>query len=181
MAAIIAGKMARNPKNATPAPMIGMLSALFSAHARLTICFQPLAGICVGFSACTPGSSDSLGTSGAGRAASRRSVATMVDLVAPSWGSGSVDLSSAARAAARRAAFSATRSWIRSTALCGRWVSGIVLVLVSRWWLWGWRSVAGPGAGQLREAAGTAPAHQRLDDGDDRAAEGGGDQDLAQP
>src|SRR3954465_7736637 len=58
--AIIAGKIARKPKNATPPPMIGMLSALFSAQARRTICFQPCQGIWVGLSAVMPGSSCSL-------------------------------------------------------------------------------------------------------------------------
>ena len=35
--------------------MIGMLSALFSAHDRLRICFHPRQGICVGFSAVDAG------------------------------------------------------------------------------------------------------------------------------
>jgi hypothetical protein len=59
--AIRAGKMARKPKNATPAAMIGMLSALCSAQARSTICSQPRGGIWVGLSAVTPGSARSLG------------------------------------------------------------------------------------------------------------------------
>src|SRR5919112_1688764 len=98
--AISAGKIARNPKNATPPPMIGMLSALFSAHARRTICFQPRQGISVGLSALMPGSCCSLGAPGGG-----------------SLARGSGPRASAARAAARRAAFSSTRSRMRSTAL----------------------------------------------------------------
>src|ERR671933_829212 len=59
--AISAGNTARNPKNATPPPMIGMLSALFSAQARRTICFHPCQGISVGLSAEMPGSCCSSG------------------------------------------------------------------------------------------------------------------------
>src|SRR3954451_24726977 len=61
ISAMSAGKIARKPKNATPPPMIGMLSALFSAHDRLRICFQPFHGIWVGFAALMPGSSSELG------------------------------------------------------------------------------------------------------------------------
>src|SRR5437764_110460 len=64
MIAISAGNSARKPKKATPAAMIGMLSAVFSAHDRLTICCQPRHGIWVGFSAPTPGSRSGPGTSG---------------------------------------------------------------------------------------------------------------------
>src|SRR3954466_10557208 len=46
--------------------MIGMLSALFSAHARLRICFHPRHGMSVGFSAWMPGSSCGLGASAGG-------------------------------------------------------------------------------------------------------------------
>src|SRR3712207_429385 len=98
--AISAGKIARNPKNATPPPMIGMLSALFSAQARWTICFQPRHGISVGLSAVTPGSCSSLGAPDGSRSAC-----------------GCGPRASAALAAARRAAFSSTRSRMRSTAL----------------------------------------------------------------
>src|SRR5918998_873470 len=98
--AISAGKIARKPKNATPPPMIGMLSALFSAQARRTICFQPRQGISVGLSAVMPGSSCSPGAPGGSRSAC-------------GWG----PRASAALAAARRAAFSSTRSRMRSTAL----------------------------------------------------------------
>src|SRR4051812_33637929 len=180
MVAISAGKRARKAKNATPAPMIGMLSALFSAQARLTICTQPRAGMWVGFSAWTPGSSRSLGMSGAGRSASRRAVSTAVAVVAPVRGTGSAARSATALAAARRSAFSCTRCWIRSTALCGRLVSGIgprlrMGVSVGR------RSVAGPGAGQLGEPAGAGSAHGGLDHGDDGPPDGGGEQHLAQP
>ena len=80
--------------------MIGMLSALFSAHDLLTICFQPAHGISVGLSAWMPGSSRSLGAPAGGRSGS---------------GCGAADCDFAA--AARRAAFSSTRSRIRSTAL----------------------------------------------------------------
>src|SRR3954470_5771499 len=180
MAAIIAGKIARNAKNATPAPMIGMLSALFSAHARLTICSQPRAGIWVGLSACTPGSSDSLGMCGAGRAASRRSVATTLAAEAPVGGASSARWA-AASAAGRGSPFSWPRRWIRSTALSGRRVSAIWSPVLGGGCAGRVRSVAGPGAGQLGEATGAAPADERLDDGDDRAAHGGGDEDLAQP
>src|SRR3954470_5795955 len=177
MVAISAGNRARKAKNATPAPMIGMLSALFSAHARLTICFQPPAGISVGFSASTPGSSFSLGMCWRGRAASRCSVRTDVADEAPGTVGASAARSSAIRAAARRSAFSCTRCRIRSTELSGRpvWTMGIVLFSGDG------RSVARPGAGELGEAPGAAPADQGLDHGDDRAAQGGGEEDPAQP
>ena len=103
-----AGKIDRKPKNATPPAMIGMLSALFSAQARLRICFQPRHGIWVGFSAWMPGQLRGLGEPGGGRSGSV---------------TGGRDAASfaAAAAAARRAAFSSTRSRIRSTALSRGW------------------------------------------------------------
>src|SRR3954469_13765082 len=177
MVAISAGNRARKAKNATPAPMIGMLSALFSAQARLTICTQPRAGISVGFSASTPGSCASLGMGWRARSASRCSVRTDVADDAPVTVGASAARSSAIRAAARRSAFSCTRCRIRSTELSGRpvWTMGLVLFSGDG------RSVAGPGAGELGEAPGAAPADQGLDHGDDRAAQGGGEEDLAQP
>ena len=55
MAAISAGKMARNAKNATPAASIDTLSSLLSLNARRVICHQPRAGIWVGAWAWPPG------------------------------------------------------------------------------------------------------------------------------
>ena len=49
------GNNARNAKNATPAPINGTWSTFASAHPRLTMSSQPLAGISVGFSASPPG------------------------------------------------------------------------------------------------------------------------------
>src|SRR3954471_6231927 len=152
MSAISAGKIDRKPKNATPPPMIGMLSALFSAHARFRICFHPRHGICVGFSAWMPGSSAGLGAPGGGAPGSRTGGAA-----------------AALAAAARRAAFSSTRSRIRSTALS----RGLVPVT---WVLLG--SVARPGAGELLEAAGNGPVDSRIGGREERARDGRGDHDL---
>src|SRR5919107_1550413 len=141
--AISAGKIARNPKNATPPPMIGMLSALFSAHARRTICFQPRQGISVGLSALMPGSCCSLG--------------------AP--GGGSLARGSGPRAsAACPAAFSSTRSRMRSTALSRCRVPAT--------------SVARPVAGQLGEAAGAGAVDGRLGRGEDGPLQRRGEDDL---
>src|SRR3712207_6553185 len=148
--AISAGKIARNPKNATPPPMIGMLSALFSAQARRTICFQPSQGIWVGLSAVTPGSCSSLGAPGGSRSAC-----------------GCGPRASASLAAARRAAFSSTRSRMRSTALSRFRVPAT--------------SVARPVAGQLGEAAGPGAVDGRLGRREDRALQGRGEHDLAHP
>src|SRR3954471_9055649 len=152
ISAISAGNTARKLKNATPPPMIGMLSALFSAHARLRICFQPFHGICVGFSAWMPGSSAGLGAPGGGVPGSRAGGAA-----------------AALAASALRAAFSSTRSRIRSTALS----RGLVPVT---WVLLG--SVARPGAGEPLEAARTGPVYRRLGGREDRALDRGGDHDL---
>src|SRR4051794_5401087 len=160
--------------------MIGMLSALFSAHARLTICFQPLSGIWVGFSALTPGSACSLGASCGGRSASSGG--------RPASGRGCVAAAcSDAWAAARRAAFSSTRCLIRSTAL-SRWP---VPVMSSPWQMGGkevpasgsWRSrasVARPAPGELGEAARADAVDGRLRGGEDGALKGGSEHDLAQ-
>ena len=53
--AINAGKMARKPKNATPAASNGTWSAFASAIPRLRIWNQPLAGMSLGCSASPPG------------------------------------------------------------------------------------------------------------------------------
>src|SRR5918998_1571712 len=148
--AISAGKIARKPKKATPPPMIGMLSALFSAQARWTICFQPRQGISVGLSAVTPGSCSSLGAPGGSRSAC-----------------GCGPRASAALATARRAAFSSTRSRMRSTALSRFWVPAT--------------SVARPVTGQLGEAAGAGPVDGRLGGCEDRTLQRRGEDDLAHP
>ncbi len=124
MAAISVGKMARNPKKATPPPMIGMLSALFSAHARLRICCHPRRGISVGLSASTPGNRASWPLP-LSFAFLRRSVAVRA-------GPRSSARSAASRAAARRAAFSSTRWRMRSTALSGRLMPSMGRASLSR-------------------------------------------------
>src|SRR5918998_6641762 len=148
--AISAGKIARKPKNATPPPMIGMLSALFSAQARRTICFQPRQGISLGLSALMPGSRSSLGAPGGSRSAC-----------------GCGPRPSASWAAARRAAFSSTRSRMRSTALSRCRVPAT--------------SVARPAAGQLGEAAGPRAVDGRLGRREDGALQGRGEHDLPHP
>src|SRR5215213_4699386 len=152
MVAMRAGNADRNPKKATPPAMIGMLSALFSAHERLRICFHPLHGICVGFSAWMPGSSCGLGEPSGGRFGS---------------GCGAVPAFVAAAAAARRAAFSSTRSRMRSTALSRCLVPAT--------------SVARPVAGQLGEAAGAGAVDGRLGGGEDGPLQRRGEHDLAHP
>ena len=85
-----AGKIDRNPKNATPPAMIGMLSALCSAR-PLRICFHPRHGICVGFSAWMPGSSAGLGEPSRGRSGSvtgRRDAASFAAAAAAAPGGG---------------------------------------------------------------------------------------------
>src|SRR3954447_250398 len=164
--AISAGKIARKPKNATPPAMIGMLSALFSAHARLTICFQPRSGIWVGFSAWMPGSTCSLGASFGGRSAS---------------GCGCrAASSSAALAAARRGAFSSTRCLIRSTAL-SRWSVPVMTFPLRQERRVEERSasVAGPGSGQLGEPARAGAVDRGLGGGEDRSLERRGQDHLA--
>src|SRR4051794_10587221 len=150
--------------------MIGMLSALFSAHALLTICFQPRSGMSVGFSALTPGSTCSLGASAGGRSTSGRGCVSVV--ACADW------------AAARRAAFSSTRSRIRSTAL-SRW---LVPAMSSPWLesvsvgggrVGAGRSVARPAPGELGEAAGSGPVDGRLRGREDGALQRGGQHDLA--
>src|SRR3954469_24940118 len=158
--AIRAGKIARKPKKATPPAMIGMLSALFSAHDRLTTCFQPGRGIWLGLLASTPGSAFSSGASAGGWSASGRAGAW----AGRSW--------AAWAAAARRAAFSSTRSRIRSTAL-SRWVVPAMtfpLEMVG--------SVARPRAGELLEPAGSGTLDRGLRGGEDRALDGRGEHDL---
>src|SRR5687768_15181042 len=176
--AISAGKIDRKPKNATPPAMIGMLSAEFSAHARLTICFQPLSGMSVGFSACRPGSSPSVGEPGGGRC-----------------GSGCGGSASALAAAARRAAFSSTRCLMRSTALSRGLVWAISFPLLSGRPVAAVAgdagrdavsrpvpgSVAGPGARQLGEGARTGAVDRGLGGGEDRTLQRGRDHDLAHP
>src|SRR4051794_33607525 len=179
--AISAGKTARKPKKATPPAMMGMLSALFSAHARLTICFHPRSGISVGFSAWMPGSSCSLGAPGGGCCGSAEPFAAPVFAVA-------------VFAAARRAAFSSTRSRIRSTALSRLLVPVIAVSL----WMWAAmrppavrvrapgvrspgaraRSVARPGAGHLAEAMGSRAVYGGLRGREDGALDRGGEDDL---
>src|SRR4051812_2530343 len=144
--------------------MIGMLSALFSAHARLRICFHPRQGISVGFSASMPGSSSGPGAPGGGRSGSP----------AGCW-------ARAFAAAARRAAFSSTRSLMRSTALSCCLVPAMA---VSPWILpcrdvgRGRRSVAGPGARQLLESARAGAVDGGLRGSEDGALDGRRDDDL---
>src|SRR3954452_4447183 len=148
--------------------MIGMLSALFSAQARLTICFQPPHGIWLGFWAWMPGSSCGLGASGGGVSGSPRSGADV-----------------AFAAAARRAAFSSTRSRIRSTALSWGLVPVMAVPPVGAAVAGTGpgpplgRSVARPGAGQLGEPAGPGAVDGGLRRGEDGALERGGEDHLA--
>ena len=107
------GKIDRNPKKATPPEMIDMLSAWFSAQARLRICFHPDHGMVVGFSAVTPGSCARSGMSAGSSSARSPDAAALA-------------------AAARRAAFSSTRCRIRSTALSCCVVPAIVCSSFSR-------------------------------------------------
>src|SRR3954468_9901666 len=147
--AISAGKTARKPKKATPPAMMGMLSALFSAHARFTICFHPRSGISVGFSAWMPGSSCSLGAPGGGCCGSAEPFAEPVfaapPFAAPVFAAplfaaplfaaplfAAPLFAAPLFAAARRAAFSSTRSRIRSTALSRLLVPVIAVSL----WMW---------------------------------------------
>src|SRR3954470_13564899 len=204
--AISAGKTARKPKKATPPAMMGMLSALFSAHARLTICFHPRSGISVGFSAWMPGSSCSLGAPGGGCCGSAEPFAAAVfaapPFAAPLFAAAvfaappfAAPLFAAPLfAAARRAAFSSTRSRIRSTALSRLLVPVIAVSL----WMWAAmrppavrvrapgvrspgahaRSVARPGAGHLAEAMGSRPVYGGLRGREDGALDRGGEDDL---
>src|SRR3954469_17030035 len=154
--AIIAGKIDRKPKNATPPAMIGMLSALFSAQARLRICFHPRHGIAVGLSAWMPGSSCGVGASAGGRLGSGCPLPPLPAALAAL---------AARAAAARRAAFSSTRSRMRSTALsrglvpvtellleCAEGTTSALLKGLERP-----LSVAGPAAGEPGEGAGPGP------------------------
>src|SRR4051795_3956333 len=184
--AISAGKTARKPKKATPPAMMGMLSALFSAHARLTTCFHPRSGISVGFSAWMPGSSCSLGAPGGSCCGSAEPLAAPL-CAAPLFAAPPF-------AAARRAAFSSTRSRIRSTALSRLLVPVIAVSL----WMWAAmrpsavrvrapgvrspgaraRSVARPGAGHLAEAMGSRAVYGGLRGREDGALDRGGEDDL---
>src|SRR4051794_4644748 len=185
--AISAGKTARKPKKATPPAMIGMLSALFSAHARFTTCFHPRSGISVGFSAWMPGSSCSLGAPGGGCCGSAEPLCAAPLCAAPLCAAPPF-------AAARRAAFSSTRSRIRSTALSRLLVPVIAVSL----WMWAAmrppavrvrapgvrsrgahaRSVARPGAGHLAEAMGSRAVYGGLRGREDGALDRGGEDDL---
>src|SRR3954468_14488581 len=189
--AISAGKTARKPKKATPPAMMGMLSALFSAHARLTTCFHPRSGISVGFSAWIPGSSCSLGAPGGGCCGSAEPFAAPV-FAAPVFAA--PVFSAPPFSAARRAAFSSTRSRIRSTALSRLLVPVIAVSL----WMWAAmrppavrvrapgvrspgarvRSVARPGAGHLAEAMGSRAVYGGLRGREDGALDRGGEDDL---
>src|SRR5918993_2141081 len=175
--------MARKLKKATPPAMIGMLSALCSAHDRLTICFHPAHGIWVGFSAWMPGSSCGLGDPGGGRSGSP------LDAGVPSF--------AAFAAAARRAAFSSTRSRMRSTALSRCLVPAMTLppgagrrpaacsmsvhVPAGTAAPAGTSSVARPGAGELLEPARTGPIDGGLGGGEDRAVDRRGEHGLPHP
>src|SRR3954451_3481807 len=194
--AISAGKTARKPKKATPPAMIGMLSALFSAHARFTTCFHPRSGISVGFSAWMPGSSCSLGAPGGGCCGSAEPLAAPLCAAplcaAPPFAA--PPFAAPPFAAARRAAFSSTRSRIRSTALSRLLVPVIAVSL----WMWAAmrppavrvrapgvrspgahaRSVARPGAGHLAEAMGSRPVYGGLRGREDGALDRGGEDDL---
>src|SRR3954447_18239719 len=194
--AISAGKTARKPKKATPPAMMGMLSALFSAHARLTTCFHPRSGISVGFSAWMPGSSCSLGAPGGGCCGSAEPFAAPVFaaavLAAPLFAAPL--FAGPPFAAALRAAFSSTRSRIRSTALSRLLVPVIAVSL----WMWAAmrppavrvrapgvrspgaraRSVARPGAGHLAEAMGSRAVYGGLRGREDGALDRGGEDDL---
>src|SRR3954469_10709458 len=194
--AISAGNTARKPKKATPPAMMGMLSALFSAHARLTICFHPRSGISVGFSAWMPGSSCSLGAPGGGCCGSAEPFAAPV-FAAPVFAApvfAAPVFSAPPFSAARRAAFSSTRSRIRSTALSRL----LVPVIAGALWLWAAmgppavrvrapgvrspgarvRSVARPGAGHLAEAMGSRAVYGGLRGREDGALDRGGEDDL---
>ena len=52
---MIAGKIARNAKKATPPARMRTLSAVLSANALRVTCHQPVGGICVGAPASPPG------------------------------------------------------------------------------------------------------------------------------
>src|SRR3954447_19236018 len=166
--AIRAGKIARKPKKATPPAMIGMLSALFSAHDRLTTCFQPGRGIWLGLLASTPGSAFSSGASAGGWSASGRAGAW----AGRSW--------AAWAAAARRAAFSSTRSRIRSTAL-SRWPMPAMTSSSAgggKAARWAGGSVARPRPGELGEPARAGAVDGRLGGGEDGALDGRGEHHL---
>src|SRR3954453_22984831 len=189
--AISAGKTARKPKKATPPAMMGMLSALFSAHARLTICFHPRSGISVGFSAWMPGSSCSLSAPGGGCWGAAEPFAAPV-FAAPVFAA--PVFAAPPFAAALRAAFSSTRSRIRATALSRLLVPVIAVSL----WMWAAmrppavrvrapgvrspgaraRSVARPGAGHLAEAMGSRAVYGGLRGREDGALDRGGEDDL---
>src|SRR4051794_8331804 len=181
--AIIAGKIDRKPKNATPPAMIGMLSALFSAQARLRICFHPRHGIAVGLSAWMPGSSCGVGASAGGRLGSGCPLPVLPAALA------ALAALVASAAAARRAAFSSTRSRMRSTALSRGLVpvtelllgcaEGTTSALLKE--LEGPLSVAGPAAGEPGEGAGPGPVDGGFGGREDGALDRRGQHHLAHP